>query len=203
MGDALRSAEAELSQTVPETVAWTVAETVEKVARELAPLLGDQATSEARELVAAVLDQPRFWPSFAAAAHLAPSDVRAIERATARRARGAPLAYAARSAPFRHLTLYVDERVLIPRPETEYLVECVLALPEARRGGIAVDVGTGSGAIALALASEGELARVVGTDLSADAIAVARHNATRLSSLLRAAVEFRTGDALAPLEDLA
>jgi len=203
VGDALRSAEAELSQTVPETVAWTVAETVEKVARELAPLLGDQATSEARELVAAVLDQPRFWPSVAAAAHLAPSDVRAIERATARRARGAPLAYAARSAPFRHLTLYVDERVLIPRPETEYLVECVLALPEARRGGIAVDVGTGSGAIALALASEGELARVVGTDLSADAIAVARHNATRLSSLLRAAVEFRTGDALAPLEDLA
>lgn len=193
MGDVLRS-EHEL---------LTVGDVVATVSRTLAPLLGDDAAAEARELVAAVLDQPRFWPSIAAATHLAVAEVRAIEQAATRRQRGAPLAYAVRSAPFRRLMLYVDERVLIPRPETEFLVERVLALPDAQGGGVAVDVGTGSGAIALSLASEGKLSRVVGTDISSDAVSVARLNATRLAPQLHAAVEFRIGDALAPLDDLA
>ena len=80
-------------------------------------------------------------------------------------------------ASFRHLTLDVDERVLIPRPETELLVDLVLehARPPSRR--LAVDVGTGSGAIALALASEGAFRRGVRNGLSRDALAVARANA--------------------------
>ena len=118
--------------------------------------------------------------------------------AARRRARGAPFAYAVRRAAFRHLTLQVDERVLIPRVETEELVEVALAL-RCRTGGTAVDVGTGSGAIALALATEARFERVIGTDISGDAITVARSNASMLSAALRAAVEFRIGSLLRPL----
>ncbi|HEX4934759.1 MAG TPA: HemK family protein methyltransferase, partial [Gemmatimonadaceae bacterium] len=71
------------------------------------------------------------------------------------------------------------------------------------RGGTAVDVGTGSGAIALALASEGNFGRVVATDVSTDALAVARANAARCASALTGRVEFRAGDAVAPVQDLA
>jgi release factor glutamine methyltransferase len=128
----------------------------------------------------------------------------AAHRAAARRARGAPFAYAVGRAAFRHLTLDVDERVLIPRQETEVLVDEVLReLGDARgEGATAVDVGTGSGAIALALASESRLARVVATDVSLDALAVARANATLLSHALVARVEFRHGSLLAPVRDL-
>jgi release factor glutamine methyltransferase len=124
---------------------------------------------------------------------------RALARAAAmRRARGAPFAYAVRSAAFRRLTLAVDERVLIPRPETELLVEIVLELMKGRPGGVAIDIGTGSGAIALALASEGAFDRVLGGDISADAIDVARGNAHRLKPAERAQLEFRCGSLFAP-----
>lgn len=186
-----------------EAIAITVADAVVRVAAALRPALGAQATAEARDLVAAAMHQPRFWPSISATTVLAPADIAVLDLAAARRAAGAPLAYAVRSAPFRHLTLYVDERVLIPRPETEYLVDLILATPQGSGGGVAVDVGTGSGAIALALATEATFDRVVGTDLSADAVAVACENARQLVRARAGAVEFRTGDALAPLADLA
>lgn len=186
----------------PATASITVAEAVARASMALSATLGDQGPAEARELVAAVMHQPRFWPSTAAATPLAAVDIEAIDRAVGRRVRGAPLAYAARSASFRHLTLYVDERVLIPRPETEYLIDLILATPQGRAGGVALDVGTGSGAIALALAAEGRFQRIVATDLSADAIAVARENARRVASDRSVPVEFRVGDALAPLGDL-
>jgi release factor glutamine methyltransferase len=167
----------------------------------------DPAVREARELIAAVLDVPRSWPSYAAGQELLAAQLLAIEEATERRRRGAPLAYAVRSAPFRHLLLYVDERVLIPRPETEYLIDRLLACGLDAAGAVAVDVGTGSGAIALALASEFDFARVVATDVSNDAIEVARLNVARCSARqdaprLRATPEFRVGDAMAPLDDL-
>ncbi len=180
----------------------TVSDAVARTTAVLHPSLGPLAAGEARELVAAVMRQPRFWPSTAAALVLAPEEFAAIAQAAERRADGAPLAYAVRSAPFRALTLYVDERVLIPRPETEYLVDLILATPQGRAGGVAVDVGTGTGAIALALATEGSFGRVVASDVSADAIAVARENARRLAASLVGTVEFRMGEALAPLGDL-
>src|SRR5207237_808935 len=95
----------------------------------------------------------------------------AARRAADKRAAGAPFAYAAGRAAFRHLTLDVDERVLIPRQETEVLVDEVLGAVGDAPGGVAVDIGTGSGAIALALASEGPFARVIATDVSVDALA--------------------------------
>lgn len=96
-----------------------------------------------------------------------------------RRAEREPLQYIVGHAAFRELELAVDRRVLIPRPETEVLVDEVLAWAAAagRTGLTAVDVGTGSGAIGLALAHEGPFDLVVATDASPDALAVAGQNA--------------------------
>jgi release factor glutamine methyltransferase len=107
-----------------------------------------------------------------------------------RRAAREPVAYLVGTKGFRHLDLQVDRRVLIPRPETEHLVEAVLDLPHGAR---VADVGTGSGAIALALKSERPDLEVVATDASADALDVARENAARLGL----AVELHRGDLLA------
>ncbi|HEX6750899.1 MAG TPA: peptide chain release factor N(5)-glutamine methyltransferase [Longimicrobium sp.] len=95
-----------------------------------------------------------------------------------RRAKREPLQYIDGHAAFRDLTLRVDARVLIPRPETEVLVQAVLDWAAGRDALSALDVGTGSGAIALALATEAEgpFSRVVAVDVSADALEVARAN---------------------------
>ena len=156
--------------------------------------------AEAREIIAAFYDVPRFWP--AANAHVrVESEMWPRARAAAqKRARGAPLAYAVGRANFRHLTLDIDERVLIPRPETELLVDLVLERTLGQQE-LVVDVGTGSGAIALALASEGEFAEVLGTDVSLDALAVAQANRRILAArgALRAEVSLAHGSLLAPL----
>src|SRR5678816_3554957 len=94
--------------------------------------------------------------------------------AVRRRASGKPLAYVIGIWGFRHLTLNVTSDVLIPRPETEGLVELAL---ERARGGRAADLGTGSGCIALALATEGAFDQVIGVDRSEAALRVARRNA--------------------------
>ena len=161
-----------------------------------------QPATEARDLVAAVLDKPRFWPALHAADAPLAHDLANMRIAARRRAMGAPFAYAVGCASFRFLTLSVDERVLIPRPETEQLVELVLASAQAKRGGIAVDIGTGSGAIALALAAEGRFSRVLATDISSDALAVASENQWRSTPSLVAPVDLRAGAGLAPLGDL-
>ncbi|HEX7300802.1 MAG TPA: peptide chain release factor N(5)-glutamine methyltransferase [Solirubrobacteraceae bacterium] len=105
--------------------------------------------------------------------------IRAFQDAVRRRAfEREPVAYITGHKGFRHLDLHVDARVLIPRPETETLVEAALeAMP---RGARVVDVGTGSGAVALALKDERPDLRVLATDVSADALDVARANAQRL-----------------------
>jgi release factor glutamine methyltransferase len=109
-----------------------------------------------------------------------------------------PVQYAEGRAYFRHLELSVDERVLIPRPETEVVVDWALRLAGSG-GGTAVDIGTGSGAIALSLALEGAFDRVIATDVSADAIEAAAANLARLRPSLRAPVELRLGSFLAPV----
>jgi release factor glutamine methyltransferase len=108
----------------------------------------------------------------------------------ARRREREPVAYILGSKGFRSIELAVDPRVLIPRPETEHLVEAVLGLPQGAR---VCDVGTGSGAIALALKAERPDLDVVGTDTSGDALEVARANAERLGL----DVAFHEGDLLA------
>ena len=152
-----------------------------------------EARREARDLVAALADKPRFWPSLEPTAPVTPAFVHAGRAAAQRRAAGAPFAYAVGRAAFRYLTLKVDERVLIPRQETELLVEIVLSTVRNRSSLSALDVGTGSGAIALALATEGRFADVTGTDVSLDALAVAAENAAMLSDVLRTPVTFHHG----------
>ena len=116
------------------------------------------------------------------------------------RAEGIPLAYAAGVAGFRKLDLVVDARVLIPRPETEGLVQLVLDWAMASDcAGWAADVGTGSGCIALSLAVEGPFAGVLGIDISEAALEVARCNLDAVRPATP--VEFRHGDGLEPLRD--
>lgn len=111
----------------------------------------------------------------------------AYEALCARRAAGEPLAYLVGEKEFFGLMLQVDRRVLVPRPDTETLVEWALEVLQDRPTPSLVDLGTGSGAIALALASRRPDARVQAVDRSEDALAVARANAQRLGL----AVNFR------------
>ena len=160
----------------------------------------DEPEREARDLIAAVAGKPRLWPPLHPDVVLDEPVVMSLREAVVRRARGAPFAYAVGRAAFRYLTLVVDERVLIPRQETEVLVEGVLEWAAGHgAGGLAIDVGTGSGAIALALANEGTFDRVIGTDVSLGAVRVARDNAERLAGVLRAPVEVRHGSLCSPV----
>jgi release factor glutamine methyltransferase len=124
-----------------------------------------------------------------------PSATQHYRRLLARRAAGEPLAYLTGSRDFWSLRLRVTPAVLIPRPETELLVERALALRTAADGCVA-DLGTGCGAVALALASERPRWRVVATDACADALAVACANA---AALRLSRVELRHGDWYQPL----
>jgi len=110
-----------------------------------------------------------------------------------------PLQYILGRTAFRGLDLRTDPRVLIPRPETEELVEAVLARVRdwGREGLRALDVGTGSGAIALSLVLEGPFVSAVATDTSASALDLARTNAEEAG--LSGVVEFREGNLLEPL----
>ncbi|MEP7066524.1 MAG: peptide chain release factor N(5)-glutamine methyltransferase [Gemmatimonadota bacterium] len=174
----------------------TVVALVREMSEQLARAGIADAKRESGDIVAAVLDVPRFWALLHESDVLDAAVVDACRRAARQRCAGAPFAYAVGRSAFRNLTLHVDERVLIPRQETELLVDELLA---RERTGLAIDIGTGSGAIALALANEGEFDRVIGTDVSSGAIAVARANGARLATSLAAAVEWREGALLAPV----
>ncbi|MBE2213431.1 MAG: peptide chain release factor N(5)-glutamine methyltransferase [Opitutaceae bacterium] len=123
---------------------------------------------------------------------LTEKELESIRPLVKRRAQREPLAYVLGTAPFGDLTLRVDRRVLVPRPETEQLVEIVkdafAATPPVR----ILDLGTGSGALALGLARAFPAARVVAVDASADALALAQDNAAACG--LAGQVEFRASD---------
>ena len=123
-------------------------------------------------------------------------------RAVAARAGGAPVAYATGRASFRTVDLACDPRALIPRPETEGLIDLVLhGTGDGGRGtwGLAADLGTGTGCLALALAVEGDFELVVAVERDPAAAALARANVARAAP--PTPVEVREGDWLAPLGD--
>jgi release factor glutamine methyltransferase len=158
--------------------------------------VGDALGAAADALAAAGVESPRLDAELLLAAAagtererliaapeepLAPAAGRQFGAMVRRRLRREPVAYILGRKCFRHVELAVDRRVLIPRPETELLVEVGLELAPRR----ALDVGTGSGAVALALADELAGVEVTATDTSAAALEVARANAERLGLAAR------------------
>jgi len=182
--------------------ALTVSALLDEMAAALERGGVNEPASEAREIVAALYDVPRFWPLLNGGVEVDAATRARAQSAVAKRLQNAPLAYAIGRASFRHLTLDVDERVLIPRPETELLIDLVLDAIGPESGGVAIDVGTGSGALAISLASEGGFSRIYGTDISRDALVVAARNVALCAPLLRAPVELLHGSLLGPLFDV-
>lgn len=179
----------------------------------------DALTDAAQRLGAAGLPRPRreatmLWAAVAGGGtkpgdvwlqqHQAPAAelVERFTRAVERHSSGVPFAYATGRTGFRTLDLRLDPRALIPRPETEGLVDLVLREVGTRdtghgKRGVVADVGTGCGCIALALAVEGRFERVIAVESSPEAAALARENVALVGPSVP--VEIREGDLLAPL----
>lgn len=161
---------------------------------------GEALAEAERRLAAAGVETPRVDAEWLVAHLLGTTrsglagrlgdEVGGLEPLLVRREAREPLAYVVGEWGFRRLTLKTDARALVPRPETETLAERALALVEGIEQPQILDVGVGSGAIALALKDERPDAQVTGIDVSAEALALARENADRLEL----EVELRLGD---------
>ena len=185
---------------------WTVLPVILWSAEYLVEKGVERGRLDAEHLLAGALGLSRLDLYLQYDRPLTPEELDLFKRGLRRRASREPLQYVLGTAGFRNLELRVDPRVLIPRPETEILVDEVLLLardlvsdPGADPELTALDLGTGSGAIALALASEGPFRRVVATDPSAGALEVAQENARALG--LDGRVEFREGALFEPLAE--
>lgn len=164
---------------------------VDRVLRSVQARLGDAA--EAGMLLAHVLGQDRAWLYAHGEAVLPEDAMAALEALVRRRLAGEPVAYLTGRRGFWGLDLAVGPGTLIPRPETELLVELALERLDPGHDARVADLGTGSGAIAIALARERPRARVLATDISTRALALARCNAGALGPGA-SRVEFRHGD---------
>lgn len=149
---------------------------------------------ESRMLATHVAGRDAAWLIAHDTDHVEPAAAAALVDLLARRRRGEPVAYIIGEREFYGVTLHVTPAVLIPRPETEMLVE--LAIERLPTNGRLLDVGTGSGAIAIAVALQRPDATVVACDISAEALAVARANAARLGAV----VHFVESDSLTGLQ---
>lgn len=165
------SAQSAAESTISAALAWAVA--------LLSPVHAS-ARLDAEVLLSHVLGRPRghlwSWPD----RPLAAQSAQEFRRLVAERRRGVPVAYLTGHREFWSLDLQVSPATLIPRPETEHLVELALALMPQDADWTIADLGTGCGAIALSIAAERPRCRLLGTDRSPAALAVARANAERL-----------------------
>jgi release factor glutamine methyltransferase len=186
---ALRSADAGDSLTIARALA-------EGSAGLLAGGVGD-ARREAGTLLADLLGRDRAYLFAHSDDLLAPHTVSSFRARVARRAAGEPLQYITGRQEFYRLDFEVTPAVLIPRPETELLVETALELLGGTRAPLVCDVGTGSGCIAVSLVYERADARAVALDISEDALAVAARNAARHGVARR--IEFFVSDCFAAL----
>jgi release factor glutamine methyltransferase len=157
----------------------TVGDAVAKVSARLAAAGVEAPDVDAAVLVGHVLELTRSEVAAASRRSLEPAQVDALETLVARRERREPLQYVLGEWGFRRLALTVDSRALVPRPETELVVERALVHIAGRVRPAVLDVGTGSGAIALAIADEHPGAQVVAIDISTDALALAAENVRR------------------------
>ncbi len=178
---------------------WTVSQVLERTARYLDGHGSPDPRLEAEILLAHTLGLSRLDLYVHHDRCLAPEESERFKARARRRAAGEPVQYILGEAPFRHLVLRVTPDVLIPRPETERLVDEVLDWVAAlgKKAPRVLDVGTGSGAIVLACLQEIPGATAVATDLSEAALRVAAENAAAAGLAER--LELRCGDLFEPL----
>ena len=178
----------------------TIRALIQATAPWLASRGADNGRTEAELLIGHALSMRRLDLYLDLERPLTDDEIARCRALVKRRGQGEPLAYITGEREFYGLALHVSPDVLIPRPDTETLVEAALArLPEDVEG-VVVDVGTGSGCVALALLQQREGLRVVAVDVSEQALAVARKNAERHGLADR--LELRQGDLLGPCSDV-
>jgi len=185
----LREGNATLNEYVP--IRDAVAAAVERLAAA-----SESPRLDAELLLARAIDVPRAYLMAHPEDTLDPDARSRFDESVARRASGVPLAYITGVREFWSMELMVTPATLVPRPETDILVEQALALIPRRADLRILDLGTGSGAIALALARERPMCRIVATDRSVAALEVARENARQMDV---DNVDFVAGDWTAPV----
>ena len=153
---------------------------------------------DAEVLLGFVLQKSRLQLYLSFEMPVFPDHLSVFRQLVQRRKEHTPVSYLTNHREFMSIDFYVDSRVLIPRPETEILVEYVLDRTSTHGSISLVDIGTGSGAIAVSLAFNRPEWYIVATDISIDALAVAKTNATRHQTQ----IEFRSGDMLSTLESV-
>jgi release factor glutamine methyltransferase len=175
----------------------TVREALELGRRILTARCDDDASRAALFLLAGVLDTTPGQLALERDRSLSHGEWSEYQSRLGRRARGEPLQYIEGRAAFRELLLHVDRSVLIPRPETEQLVEQVLDSCRGKEGLVGLDLGTGSGAIAVSLLLEGPFRAFVAVDISPEALNVARVNAAAAGVEVK--LDLRQGSLFEPL----
>ena len=177
--------------SVPVSIADAIAETTARLRA-----VSESARLDAEILIARAIDMPRSYVFAHPEDELDADAVARLEGTVQRRMSGEPMAYISGFKEFWSLELMVSPATLVPRPETEILVDRALREIPRKADWPILDLGTGSGAIALAIASDRPLSKVTATDISADALAIAQQNARQLNL---ANVEFLQGDWIAPV----
>jgi release factor glutamine methyltransferase len=182
------------------TEAWTIARVLRWSADDLKQRGSTSPRLDAELLLARVLRCDRVRLVIDSMKPLAPEELQSYRELHKRRRRGEPVAYLLGEREFYGRSYLVDRRVLVPRPETEHLVEVALERTRDRSLSARVlDLCTGSGCVAITLKKERPTTSVFGTDVSSDALAVARANALRLGAL----VAFRESDGFRAVGELA